>query len=69
MLEHNPTSASTGVTPETKPAVQQTTPEELSKAVGQEEPAPHKEQALPEEQSLEGQREQKAEQQPETNKQ
>lgn len=57
-LEHNP-ATSTGVAPEAKPAVQQTTPEELSKAVGQEEPAPHKEQALPEEQSLEGHREQK----------
>ncbi|AHG72163.1 hypothetical protein X781_130 [Mannheimia sp. USDA-ARS-USMARC-1261] len=67
-LEHNP-ATSTSVAPEAKPAVQQTTPEELSKAVGQEEPAPHKEQALPEEQSLEGHREQKAEQQPETNKQ
>lgn len=66
-LEHNPTSASTGVAPEAKPDVQQTTPEELSKAVGQKEPAPHKEQALPEEQSLEGHREQKAAQQPETN--
>lgn len=68
-LEHTPTAKSTGVEYEAKPLVQQTTPEELSKAIGQEEPTPHKEQGLPEEQSLEGQREQKATQQPETNKQ
>ncbi|QLB39736.1 MULTISPECIES: hypothetical protein [Mannheimia] len=68
-LEHTPTAKSTGVGSEGKPLVQQTTPEELSKAIGQKEPTPHKEQGLPEEQSLEGQREQKATQQPETNKQ
>ncbi|HGO5823120.1 TPA: hypothetical protein ACK3JW_000782 [Mannheimia haemolytica] len=50
----------------TKPLEQQKTPEQLSKEVGQAEPKPHKEQTLPEEQSLEGQKEQKAKQ-PETN--